>query len=78
MLVACESRSFMGDLHMVAVAQLVRVSGCGPGGRGFESHQPPHFLRKYLFKKALCIGLFLLTQVLFCYGRIYRQKHLLD
>ena len=33
---------------MVAVAQLVRVPGCGPGGRGFESHQPPHLktLRK--------------------------------
>lgn len=37
--------SFMGDLHMVAVAQLVRVSGCGPGGRGFESHQPPHLFK---------------------------------
>ena len=28
---------------MVAVAQLVRAPGCGPGGRGFKSHQPPHF-----------------------------------
>ena len=26
---------------MVAVAQLVRASGCGPEGRGFESHRPP-------------------------------------
>ena len=27
---------------LVDVAQLVRVPGCGPGGRGFESHYPPH------------------------------------
>ena len=26
---------------MVAVAQLVRVPGCGPGGRRFEPGQPP-------------------------------------
>ncbi len=32
---------------MVAVAQLVRVPGCGPGGRGFESHQPPHLSHHY-------------------------------
>lgn len=28
----------------MAVAQLVRASGCGPEGRGFESRQPPHNL----------------------------------
>src|SRR5262249_49758922 len=28
---------------MVAVAQLVRASGCGPEGRGFESPQSPSF-----------------------------------
>ena len=28
---------------MVGIAQLVRVPGCGPGGRGFESHYSPHF-----------------------------------
>src|SRR6476469_9985946 len=27
--------------HMVAVAQVVRASGCGPEGRGFESPQSP-------------------------------------
>ena len=27
---------------MVDVAQLVRASGCGPEGRGFEPHHPPH------------------------------------
>lgn len=27
---------------MVSVAQLVRASGCGPEGRGFEPHQIPH------------------------------------
>src|SRR5207302_10777677 len=29
----------------VAVAQLVRAPGCGPGSRGFESPQPPQRLR---------------------------------
>ena len=28
---------------VVGVAQLVRAPGCGPGGRGFESPQPPQF-----------------------------------
>ena len=28
---------------MVGVAQSVRAPGCGPGGRGFESHHSPHF-----------------------------------
>ena len=27
---------------MVDIAQLVSVPGCGPGGRGFESHYSPH------------------------------------
>lgn len=27
--------------HHVAVAQLVRASGCGPEGHGFEFRQPP-------------------------------------
>lgn len=27
---------------MVDVAQLVRAPVCGTGGRGFESHYPPH------------------------------------
>ena len=27
---------------MVGIAQLVRVPGCGPGGRGFDSHYSPH------------------------------------
>ena len=26
------------DNHMVAIAQLVRASDCGSGGRGFDSH----------------------------------------
>ena len=29
---------------MVGIAQLVRVPGCGPGGRGFEPHYSPHLL----------------------------------
>lgn len=28
-------------LYMVAVVQLVRMPGCGPGCRGFESHRSP-------------------------------------
>lgn len=28
---------------MAIVAQLVRASGCGPEGRGFESHRSPQF-----------------------------------
>lgn len=37
--------SILGDrLDMVVVAQLVRAPGCGPGGRGFKSHLPPHFV----------------------------------
>ncbi len=27
---------------MVDIAQLVRAPVCGTGGRGFESHFPPH------------------------------------
>ena len=30
------------DFDAVGVAQLVRASGCGPEGRGFEPHHPPH------------------------------------
>ena len=48
-LLLMKDRGFMGDLHfLVAVAQLVRVPGCGPGGRGFESHQPPHAGAKFV------------------------------
>ena len=35
--------SSMKVSEMVLVAQLVRAPGCGPGGRGFKSHLPPHF-----------------------------------
>jgi four helix bundle protein len=30
---------------MVAIVQLVRTPGCGPGGRGFKSHWPPEALQ---------------------------------
>lgn len=42
---------------MVDIAQLVRVPGCGPGGRGFESHYPP-------CKKAVRMGCFLMILLL--------------
>ena len=29
---------------MVDIAQLVRAPVCGTGGRGFESHFPPHYV----------------------------------
>ena len=32
---------------MVGLAQLVRASGCGPEGRGFESHNSPHVVAGY-------------------------------
>ena len=31
----------MSALYMVGLAQLVSASGCGPEGRGFESHISP-------------------------------------
>jgi hypothetical protein len=33
--------SFLRRADEVAVAQLVRAPGCGPGGRGFESPRSP-------------------------------------
>lgn len=39
---------------MVGVAQLVRAPGCGPGGRGFETHHSPHFT----FKNTVVFRLF--------------------
>ena len=30
---------------MVGLAQLVRASGCGPEGRGFDSHNSPHMMK---------------------------------
>ena len=31
----------------MGLAQLVRASGCGPEGRGFESHNSPHVVAGY-------------------------------
>ena len=38
---------------MVGIAQLVRAPGCGPGGRGFESHYSPHLHTVMLRKDTL-------------------------
>ena len=37
---------------MAGVAQLVRASGCGPEGRGFETHHSPHNKKLPLIKAA--------------------------
>jgi hypothetical protein len=37
---------------MVGIAQLVRASGCGSEGRGFESHYPPHYFINIIDKDA--------------------------
>ena len=34
---------------MVGIAQLVRVSDCGPEGRGFDPHFPPSQKRRSRF-----------------------------
>ena len=41
---------------VVAVAQSVRAPGCGPGGRGFESHQPPQYFPDHLVMNICNIG----------------------
>ena len=38
---------------MVDVAQLVRVPGCGPGGRRFDPDHPPHIQREETKKLVL-------------------------
>ena len=37
------SNPFTPTIFVVSVAQLVRASGCGSEGRGFEPHHSPHF-----------------------------------
>ena len=50
---------------MVAVAQLVRVPGCGPGGRRFEPGQPPQ-KETTIFERRLSF-LFVLFTFLFSF-----------
>ena len=50
---------------MVAVAQLVRASDCGPEGRRFDPGQPP--TKKHI-PKGMCflfIGIFLISKYIF-------------
>lgn len=42
--------------RVAGVAQLVRAAGCGPAGRGFETHRSPHSTR-LLLRKSLAHGL---------------------
>ena len=41
---------------VVAVAQLVRAPGCGPGGRGFKSPRSPSFRRRLAGRPARLTG----------------------
>lgn len=40
---------------MVFVAQLVRASGCGPEGRGFETHQTPQIYSSRYRNASRCV-----------------------
>ena len=42
---------------MAAIAQSVRAPGCGPGGRGFETHWSPdsNWKRKTKKLKGVCL-----------------------
>ena len=44
----------------MGVAQLVRVPGCGPGGRRFDPDHPPQKIARYRrsFQRSLAIDLF--------------------
>ena len=36
---------------MVAIVQLVRTPGCGPGGRGFKSHWSPQNIKRFTISR---------------------------
>ena len=40
---------------MVELAQLVRAPGCGPGGRGFESHISPQTIKQHTEVCCFCL-----------------------
>lgn len=49
---------------MVSIAQLVRASDCGPEGRGFDSHYPPHEKIILIYKTLLVLrSVFILYQL---------------
>jgi hypothetical protein len=45
----CSGPKF-GQNIVADLAQLVRASGCGSEGRGFETHSPPQVLKSLLLK----------------------------
>ena len=49
---------------LVDIAQLVRVPGCGPGGRRFESDYPPHFPRTHA--RLFALRIFITGYILGC------------
>lgn len=68
LVVIAESDTFALANLMVGVAQLVRVSDCGPEGRGFDPHFPPkekaesHTKTVWLFLLFIYMHLFSLRQ----------------
>ena len=48
---------------MVGVAQLVRVPGCGLGGRGFKSPHSPHFKERHFSMPFLFLSIEILHNV---------------
>lgn len=68
LVVIVQSDTFAFANLMVGVAQLVRVSDCGPEGRGFDPHFPPkekaesHTITVWLFLLFIYMHLFSLRQ----------------
>ena len=57
---------------MVGVAQLVRALGCGPRGRGFETHHSPHLIHESeMIDSSVCFV------VILCYNYKICKSHYL-
>ena len=57
----------------MGLAQLVRAPGCGPGGRGFESHISPHKERE-LFEVLFLFFSFVLKKITGLYSGVHFVK----
>ena len=56
---------------MVGIAQLVRVSDCGPEGRGFDPHFPPKE-RQSRFQMEAAFFIFPYIPTFYIFEKIYR------